>query len=237
MVDAQLTRPPQAAIAAAWHRDGNRVHFDVHLTNLSGAILSSTRNDATVHAIVYEDARVADTDRFARAATFAGMTNDLAPGATTTFSLVTSDLVGVNWDKLHFLVLADYRPAGRSGSYDMLQAAVAVPATFQAIPDTYSFLVDPAYPANQSFQVHLSGPDWLTWSASADVSWLDVSPGGGPMAISPTVTLKQEILASGWQEGHVNFTTTGSGPILSDQTLIRAYLGPVARVYLPLVRR
>ena len=80
---------------------------------------------------MYEDAHVADTDRFARAAVSEYVYDDLAPGATADFSLVTPDLVGVNWDKLHFLVLADYQPAGGTGPYDMLQAAVALPADFR----------------------------------------------------------------------------------------------------------
>ena len=237
MVDAELARPPQAAIDARWWRNGNRVQFDARLTNLTGATLSASRNDATVHAIVYEDAHVADTDRFARAVAFAAVSDDLAPGATADFSLVTPELVGVNWDKLHFLVLADYRPTGASGSYDMLQAAVAVPAAFDAIPDTYSFLVDPASPANQSFQVRFSGPDSLTWSATTDVPWLSVTPASGLVAAHPIVSLKEGMISAGWQEGHVNFTTTGGEPVLSDQILIRAYLGPVAHVYLPATQR
>ena len=51
------------------------------------------------------------------------------------------------------------------------------------------------------------------------------------------MSVKAGMLAAGWQEGHVNFTTTGGGPVLSDQILVRAYLGPLARVYLPLIRR
>jgi hypothetical protein len=236
MVDAELTRPPQATVDALWWRDGDRVQFYARLTNLTGAILS-WRNDATVHAVVYEDAHVADTDRFARAAVYAGVDNDLAPGAIADFALVTPDLTGVNWDKLHFLVLADYQPAGGTGTYDMLQAAVAVPATFSVTPDTYSFLVDAAAPADPSFPVHFGGPDWLTWSATTDVSWLAVTPGSGSVGTPPIVSLQADKIAAGWQEGHVSFTTTGGGPVLSDQILVRAYLGPLAHVYLPLIRR
>lgn len=135
MVDAELARPPQAAIDALWWRDGNQVRFSASLTNLSGVTLSSSRNDPTLHAVVYEDVHIADTDRFARAATYTRVTNDLALGATANFSLVTPELGGVNWDKLHFLVLADYRPGGSSGAIDMLQTAVAVPAAFEVTPD------------------------------------------------------------------------------------------------------
>lgn len=58
-----------------------------------------------------------------------------------------------------------------------------------------------------------------------------------PVVAPPIVTLKEGMLAPGWQEGHINFTATGSGPAMSDQILVRAYLGPVDHVYLPLIRR
>ena len=41
MVDAELTRPPQATVDALWWRDGNRVQFYVTLTNLTSATLSA----------------------------------------------------------------------------------------------------------------------------------------------------------------------------------------------------
>jgi len=111
MVDTALARPAQADITATWQRVGDKVRFDVRLTNLSLVTLSSS-NSATVHAIVYEDVHVADTDRFVRAAVFSDITSSLAPGATASFVLETADLSEVNWDKLHFIVLADYYPGG-----------------------------------------------------------------------------------------------------------------------------
>lgn len=126
MVDTALARPAQADITAAWQRVGDKVRFDVRLTNLSLVALSSSSNLAAVHAIVYEDAHAADTNRFVRAAVFADITSSLAPGATASFVLETADLTGVNWDKLHFIALADYCPGGTFGPFDMLQAASAL---------------------------------------------------------------------------------------------------------------
>jgi hypothetical protein len=126
MVDSALARPAQAEIQATWWRTGSRVGFDVEVKNLSTATLSSSANSATVHAIVYEDARAKLTNRFARATVEAGIP-DLAPNATATFKLETSDLSDVDWDKLHFVVLVDYRPSGSVGAFDMLQATVALP--------------------------------------------------------------------------------------------------------------
>lgn len=128
MVDTELVRLPEAVIEALWWRDGDKVKFYARVTNQSSTGLSTAANGATVHAIVYEDAQVGVTGRYARATASTGIASDLVPGASADFSLVTADLAGVNWDALHFLVLVDYRPAGTSGAYDVLQAAAALPA-------------------------------------------------------------------------------------------------------------
>ena len=125
MVDAELARAAQAYIAASCRRVGNQIQISGQMTNLSGVTLSSSGNVATIHAIVYEDAHVGVTDRYVRTATSTGITSSLTNGSTMTFTLETSDLTGVNWDDLHTIVLADYRPGGSSGAYDMLQATIA----------------------------------------------------------------------------------------------------------------
>lgn len=126
MVDAELSRPARAAIQAAWQRDGDKARFTIQLTNQSGGSLSLS-NGATVHAIVYEDAHAGVTGRYVRSAVATAITPQLADGATSTFTLETGDLTGVTWDHLHYLALADYRPGGSTGAYDMLQAAWALP--------------------------------------------------------------------------------------------------------------
>jgi hypothetical protein len=123
MVDRALARPPQAAITVSQSRVGNQVQFNVQVQNLSGVTLSSS-NSATVWGIVYEDVRVANTNRYVRAAVSTSISN-LANNATGTFTFQTTDLSGVNWNNLHYIALAEYRPGGSSGAYDMLQAALA----------------------------------------------------------------------------------------------------------------
>jgi len=56
VVDTALARPPQADIQATSRRIGNRIHFDVQLTNLSGASLSSS-NAATIHGLSMKNTR------------------------------------------------------------------------------------------------------------------------------------------------------------------------------------
>jgi hypothetical protein len=234
MVDTALARPAQAEIEAYWLRTGNRVVFYIQVTNLSAVTLSSSSNSATVHAIVYENAHVRLTNRFVRAAVSTDISS-LAPGATDTFMLETSELSGVNWDKLHFIALADYRPSGSSGAYDMLQATVALPLTFAVQPDALTFMVDPTDSSRQAAVVSFQGPDFLNWTATADVPWLTITPSGGLTAIQPTISVMTTTLSAGWQQGNITFTTT-EGPF-TDQVLVRAYYGPVRRVYLPIVTR
>lgn len=126
MVDASLARDPQAEIVASGQRSGDALHFDVQVTNRSGVTLGSG-NGATVWAIVYEEFAAPGsgrlTNRFVRVVASTSVSPDLAPDATRAFTLDTPALSGVNWGGLRAIVLVDYRPAGTSGAYDMLQAA------------------------------------------------------------------------------------------------------------------
>ncbi len=125
MVDRELAREPAAEIESASSRVGNRLRFSGWITNRSGVTLSAARNGATVHALVYEqDGAVGSTGRVVRAAVEFPLSQDLAQGAAVSFALETPDLAPVNWDNLHSVVLADYRPGSPTGPFDMLQAAV-----------------------------------------------------------------------------------------------------------------
>lgn len=121
MVDAALPRAVQADITAYWWRDGDRVRFRVHVTNLTGAALAS----AEVHAIVYEETKVKLTNRFVRQAVDEWIW-DLAPNATSTYTLETPALTDVAWDRLRYIVLVDSQAAVGVGAYDTLQAVYAL---------------------------------------------------------------------------------------------------------------
>jgi len=121
MVDAALQRPASARLEVSRERVGSSFHFDISLTNLSDVTLSSA-NSASLHVIVYEEAHVGDTDRWVRAATFRSISN-LEPEATASFTVEIAPQGVVDWDKVHSVVIADYRPGGASGAYDTLQAA------------------------------------------------------------------------------------------------------------------
>ena len=124
MVDAEMTRAPGAEFEAVSTRVGERVQLSGWLTNRSGTILSYARNGATVHGIVYEDVSGGSTGRIVRAAVSYPLSSDLPVGESAEFTMETPDLTGVDWQNVHSVVLADYRPGGSSGAYDMLQAAI-----------------------------------------------------------------------------------------------------------------
>ena len=48
---------------------------------------------------------------------------EVQAATTITGTLDTDPLSGVDWSRMRAVVLADYRPGGSSGPYDMLQAA------------------------------------------------------------------------------------------------------------------
>ena len=125
MVETALVRPAKAAITAYVLRCGNKIRFFVRLTNHSGTPLSYSLNNATIHAAVWESAQVARTGRYVRASVSTSITSSLADGSSAEFILDTPELTGVDWDKLHTVVLADYRPEGLTGAFDTLGAALA----------------------------------------------------------------------------------------------------------------
>lgn len=235
MVVSSMARPPQAEIKATWQRVGNKVDFSVQVKNLSGVTLNSMTNNATVHAIVYEDKHVKSTDRFVRGVDAEGITT-LAPNATGTYAMATGDLVDVDWDKLHYLVLVDYRPGGNTGSYDMLQAAIAqelIP--FSVSPDPLTFVVDPAEPFGSSVLVRVRGPLGMTWQASALPAWLTMTPSSGTTTDQPVLSAITANLTPGWQQTTIVFTSDDG--LNSDAVQVQAYYGPAKRLFLPTTLR
>jgi len=119
MVEDALARPPEARLEVARQRVGSAYRFDVQVTNLSPVTLGSG-NQAALHAIVYEETHVGDTDRFVRGVTSISIPS-LPSGTAADYSMTVA-LGSVNWNRLHSVVLVDYRPGGSTGPYDMLAA-------------------------------------------------------------------------------------------------------------------
>jgi len=181
MVDSAQIRPPQAEINAVWQRVGDKVKFFVDLTNSSDVSLSSD-NSATIHAIVYEETKVQETGRFVRTAVSTSIQNH-SPNVTKSYELETSDLMDVSWSRLHYVVLVDYRPAGLTGPYDMLQAVIASPKSAPIIVTIDQGLnqIDPTDAVPIAFDVVFSKP--VEGFTEEDVEISGTAPGDKTVVI------------------------------------------------------
>jgi hypothetical protein len=233
MVDAALARPPQAEIEAFWSRVGDRVNFTLEVTNLSDVTLSSA-NRATVWALVYEDKHVVNTDRYVRAITSTAIST-LDPGGVASYTLQTANLTGVDWSKLHYVALVDYRPDPSQRPYDTLQAVIAKPA-FSVHPDALTLMADPADALPPTAPVSLPAAGTLDWTSEINAPWLTLTPISGSTAIQPVVSVVTSSLAAGWQQGVITFTSTSGEPI-SDTLTVHAFYGTVHQLYVPCVLR
>jgi hypothetical protein len=231
LVDAELARPPQAEIEAYTRRIGSRMRIYARLRNTAGTALSGSGNDAALHALVWEDKLVGVTNHIVRAAPWVGISPEVAAEGDFTATLETSDLSGVNWSALHAVVVADYLP-GPGPAYDMLQGALAEPATLEADPQTVTVALEANTREDRAVRVHLRGPYLLTWTAVADVPWITVTPDSGSISLQPTLEVRSRMLSPGWQEGAVTFSASSEDGMSFAKTIaVTVFSGPrVVRV-------
>ncbi len=234
MVDSELRRPAGARLEAYFRRVGDHVRVYGSLTNLSGVALSYA-NSASIGAMVYENAQIHLTDRFVRTTAQIYVDSPLLPGAVMTFTLDTPDLSGVDWNRLHTVVFADYLPSG-AAAFDMLQAAYAAPVTLTVQPDPLVLMVDSSQNVDMSLPLVMRGPYHLNWTATENIPWLGLSTASGSIAAPPTVTTISSALTSGWQTGEIAFSASSSDGLTLTQVLpVRAYYGPLQYAFLPIV--
>ncbi len=238
MVDNALANPPQADIAAYMKRSGDTMTFRILITNHSGQDLNAT-NAATVHALVYEEGGdLGETQRFVRAAesTSLGGETALSDGESGTFSMTTASLVDVDWPNLHGAALVDYRPAGSSGPYHALQAAVAAP--LEIAPEAMTFMVDAAATTVLSRPVTLRAPEMLTWTLTCEEDWVAIGTATGVTSDAPALSVDPDRLVFGWQEAVATLDLLEAGiPVWTHTVSLRAYYGDVHTIHLPLVIR
>ncbi len=235
MVDTSMVRPPRAAMEAYAWRDGNKVGFYAQVQNLSGVTLSPV-NNATIHGIVYEDIHAGATDRYARAAVSTVITN-LPANETSTFTMETVNLEGVNWDKLHYIVLVDYTPLAPDQAYDMLQAvqATLIPAPFDVHPSSISFCVEPGNPYDPTMALNITGAGFLEWSAQEDIPWLTIAPSSGSITTHPVLTAVIAQVPTGVSQGTITFTTIDT--YFTKVLNFKIFYGVCEPAYIPIVRR
>ena len=116
---------------------------------------------------------------------------------------------GVNWNRMAGLVLVEDRPGG-GGAYDMLQATEALPADLTATPDQLVLGLH-----GPGAEVVLTGPHVLSWTATSNVSWIEVTPSSGNIPTTATLTVHPELRPPSEIEGEVSFSATGDGMAFS----------------------
>ena len=218
MVNTSLARSPKGQLSAYYNRVNNVVYYQVQVTNQSGTVLNYNTNGASVSAILYEDARVQLTNRFARGVSEGSITN-LANGASAVYNLQVTAPAGVNWNKMHYLTLADYRPGGASGAYDQLQAAIAAPTGVD--PAGLFFLIKKSGTA-ASQSVTIAGLPSMSWTAAASAPWINLSAASGNASAPPQISVNPALLADGYQSGTVSFQAPGN--LLADSVSVSAYV-------------
>lgn len=92
-------------------KEGTQLHFDVTVTNLSGADLGPVNNGA-IGVIVYEETKATLTGRFVRDNVIESLTESLNAGDNAAYSLTSRPLTGVDWTKIRAVAYVEYRPAG-----------------------------------------------------------------------------------------------------------------------------
>lgn len=202
MLDSELARSPAAAMRVWSRRVGDGLQVYVRATNLSEVPLT-LQNAASFWVIVWEDKQIGLTRTWVRATATRPLAASLQPGETTTATIDVPSLGGVDWQRLRALALLEHRPGG-TGRYDMLQAAIAEPAEIEVAPTQVALS-----PTQPSATVALDGPSVLTWSASPQVSWLQVSPASGGFPGTFVVSLVGTPAPG--QTGTVRITAAGGG--------------------------
>jgi hypothetical protein len=119
MIDDALPRPSSAGMTVETEIDGSLLALDVLFTNRSGTTLSAT-NGAALTALVYSEPTIPEAIPRVVAATVAPITT-LADGDSADLRLEIA-LGALVPDRVRWIVIADYRPAGAHGPYDTLQA-------------------------------------------------------------------------------------------------------------------
>jgi len=221
MLGAELARPPAAALQA-WARPlGNALRVYVRAENRSAAPLSPA-DSAAFWVLVWEDGRIGLTDTWVRATTSKPLAATLDPGGTTTTIVDVPAFTAVDRTRIRSLVLLEHRPD--AGTYDMLQAAVSSTAALVVTPGQVSLgATQPAV------EVSLAGPHVLTWTATCDVPWLQITPTSGSLPARATVSLVGGQPPVGAPTGHVRFDATGDGMSFTAESTV-ATEGRVFRV-------
>ena len=219
LIDDELSRPPTGQVEAYSRRLGNSVRIYARLTTGPQTAPLGPGNDTTFHALVWEDAPIGTTGRTLRAAPFVASPAVVTAGGDWAVTLDTGQLAPLDWAKLHAVAFVDYRPGGSTGPYDTIQASTVTPADFNITPNELSADLEHGDGIDLIGSLHLFGPHVLSWAASTDVLWLQVSPGAGRVPSQVDVRVVSRRLPTGAREAHVTIVAESDDGMIFTRTI------------------
>jgi hypothetical protein len=233
MIEADLARPATGELESWWQRDGNDVVVWATLRNAGTKTLSQAANDATFTAMVYEPIYEFPFQDPVRGATAVPLNTPVAPGASAQVQARVAAPAVADWSHAAVVALVDYRPAGATGAYDVVQAARAVPAGVVVLPSDIVFAVVPGATAPLERLLQLDGPAGLAWTATADAAWLEIDPASGTLPAAPVIRVYPDRLPSASATATVSIVANGSGMSFTQSVPVRVVTGRRMRRHLP----
>lgn len=212
MVDRSQARTATVAIAATYARTNNTVTIKATVTNLS-AITLSVQNKAAVHAIVYEDYHQSKSNHTGRGSAKTDISY-LRPGRTETFMITVNLANVVDYNKLHYIVLVDYKTSGTqsNGVYDQLQAVIATegdvtpPVAFNVSPSSFSYTLKTGDATMPSDLTNITGDSGQNWTASVDHDFVLIDPTAGSVPGTINLSIDKSKLVLGNQSAMILLT-------------------------------
>jgi hypothetical protein len=221
MIEADLTRPATGELQAWWQRDGTDVVVWATLRNTGPVVLSQAANLASLSAMVYEPIYDFPFQDPVRGTVTVTLTSPVEPDATAQLQARVPAAAVADWTRAAVVALVDYRPAGRGGAYDVVQAARALPAGLTVLPAEVVFAVVPGASSPLERTFSLSGPSVLTWSATTDAPWLEIDPATGTLPATAVVRVHPDQLPSANALATVTVVAAGAGMSFTQAVPVR----------------
>ena len=215
MIDRSQLRSATADITATYARTDNSVTVKATVTN-NTAVTLSVQNKAAVHAIVYEDYRASKTNHAGRGSAKTDISY-LRPGHSETFMITLNLTNVVDYNKLHYIVVVDYKTTGTktNGVYDQPQAAIAVegdvtpPIAFVVSPGSFNFAIKTGDATMPSGEINITGDSSQSWTALVDHDFVQLSATSGSVPAVVTVDIDKSKLVLGTQSALILFADAG----------------------------
>jgi hypothetical protein len=225
MINADLARPASGELSAWWRRDGNDVVVWGTLRNAGSVILAAGANGAAFTAMVYEPIYKSPFQNPVRGAVAVPLIPAVVPGGTAQLEVRVVRPAVADWPRVAVVALVDYRPAGTSGPYDVVQAARAEPAGLVVLPTQLTVAVVPGVAAPVERSLALSGPPVLTWTAATVAPWLEVDPATGTLPAAPVVRVHPDRLPPVGAATTVTLVANGAGMSFTQAVSVRVVPG------------